>query len=377
MSAITEVGLQYLVKFRSGQDYKHVYDEAGEVPVIGSGGPFATANAHLYDGESVLFGRKGTIDRPRHVKGKFWTVDTMFFTELGEAVDGRWLYYWATTIPYGLYSTDTALPSMTSSTLGRLNVPWVPLPTQKRIADYLDRETGEIDAMLGKMDELTETLEARRATAIDAALSAYPRHRLRFAISLSQTGPFGSQLSAAEYITGGVPLINPSHIKNSQVYPDTAVTVSADKAEQLSRHLLHPGDIVLGRKGEVDKAALVPSDLGPALCGSDSMLIRAQAGTCDSRFLWWFFQSLSCHKQLKGLTVGAAVEGLNQSAIAQLWMPLPPSELEQARIADHLDEVTGKIDQMLAKTAELKALLIERRAALITDVVTGKKQVPR
>lgn len=115
MTDTPTIGLQYLVRLRSGQDYKHVADDAGEIPVIGSGGPFAAASAHLYDGESVLFGRKGTIDRPLHVNGKFWTVDTMFYTELSPAVFGRWLYYWATTIPFSLYSTDTALPSMTSS----------------------------------------------------------------------------------------------------------------------------------------------------------------------------------------------------------------------------------------------------------------------
>ena len=55
-------------------------------------------------------------------------------------------------------------------------------------------------------------------------------------------------------------------------------------------------------------------------------------------------------------------------------VPNPPID-EQRRIADHLDEVTGKIDAMLAKVAELKSLLIERRAALIADVVTGRKKV--
>src|SRR5699024_4637287 len=145
----------------------HVQDDSGGVPVIGSGGPFTTATEHLYDGESVLFGRKGTIDRPIHINGKFWTVDTMFYTELSHYVDGRWLYYWSTTIPFGLYSTDTALPSMTSSTLGRLEVPVLSIQTQRRITDYLDRETSEIDAMIDKLDELDEILRTRRQSAID------------------------------------------------------------------------------------------------------------------------------------------------------------------------------------------------------------------
>ncbi|MCT2997590.1 type I restriction endonuclease subunit S [Propionibacterium freudenreichii] len=155
-----------MVKFRSGQDYKRVSDESGDVPVYGSGGIFATANDYLYHGESVLFGRKGTVDRPLHVNGRFWTIDTMFYTELSEGICGRWLYYWATTIPFSLYSTDTALPSMTSSTLGRLKLPLIDPTEQRRIADHLDEVTGKIDAMLAKVAELKSLLIERRAALI-------------------------------------------------------------------------------------------------------------------------------------------------------------------------------------------------------------------
>lgn len=248
------------------------------------------------------------------------------------------------------------------------------LGTQRAIADYLDRETGEIDAMIAKMDELAETLEVRRLRAIDTILAAHPRHRLRLVIELSQTGPFGTQLLASEYISGGVPLINPTHINRAGISPDGEVSVSVEKAAELSRHLLRPGDIVLGRKGEVDKAALVPEDFPRALCGSDSMLIRADDSVSMPRLLWWFFQSPYCHQQLERMSVGVSVAGLNQVAISQLWMPLPERP-DQPKVVADLDEVTGKIDAMQAKVAELKSLLIERRAALITDVVTGRKAV--
>src|SRR5690242_12909691 len=67
-----------LVDLQNGADYKHVERDEG-YPVIGSGGPFTYASDYLFDGESVLLGRKGTIDKPLYVTGRFWTVDTMYW----------------------------------------------------------------------------------------------------------------------------------------------------------------------------------------------------------------------------------------------------------------------------------------------------------
>ncbi len=78
--------------------------------------------------------------------------------------------------------------------------------------------------------------------------------------------------------------------------------------------------------------------------------------------------------ELGRLSTAAAQPGITASGVGRENIPSIGSD-EQRRIADYLDEVTGKIDAMLAKVAELKSLLIERRAALITDVVTGRKAV--
>lgn len=161
------IPLQYLVRFCNGKDSSSVQSVDGDVPVYGSGGIFAAATAHLYDGESVLFGRKGTLDKPLHVQGRFWTIDTMFYTELGPQVHGKWLYYWATTIPYENFATSTAQPSMTSAVLGRLQVPALPLHEQKHLADVLDQETAKIDSMIMDAEKLKTLLLERRSVLID------------------------------------------------------------------------------------------------------------------------------------------------------------------------------------------------------------------
>ena len=166
-SGAKSVKLAHLVTFRNGQDWKSVESSDGDFPVYGSGGKFGLSSDFLYDGEAVLFGRKGTVNRPIYVNEKFWTVDTMYYAIPNkERCNGKYLYYWATTIPFETITTNTALPSVTSMDLSQLYVPLPPLDVQLRIADYLDRETAEIDSLIAESTKLRELLLKRRSVLI-------------------------------------------------------------------------------------------------------------------------------------------------------------------------------------------------------------------
>ncbi len=131
-----------LVEFQNGSDHKPIEVEDG-YPVYGSGGVFAYASDYMHDGESVLLGRKGTVDRPLYVTGKFWTVDTMYWTHISPDACGKFCYYAATSIPFAYYSTNTALPSMTQSALGAHLMAFPKKEEQVEIADFLERETAK------------------------------------------------------------------------------------------------------------------------------------------------------------------------------------------------------------------------------------------
>ena len=86
----------------SGRDYKHLED--GSIPVYGTGGYMLSVDSYLYDGESVCIGRKGTINKPIFLKGKFWTVDTLFYTHTFRSITPRFCYYLFTTIDWLKYN---------------------------------------------------------------------------------------------------------------------------------------------------------------------------------------------------------------------------------------------------------------------------------
>ncbi len=162
--------LKFLVRIRNGQDYKDV--EAGSgYPVIGSGGQFAYASEFMYEGESVLFGRKGTIDKPLYVNGRFWTVDTMFYTEVSENVFAKFLYYSGLSFPFNYYSTKTALPSMTQQDLGNHPVALPPMNEQKIIVQYIEDESRVVDQAILRTKREIELMREYHTRLISDAVT--------------------------------------------------------------------------------------------------------------------------------------------------------------------------------------------------------------
>lgn len=155
----------------NGRDYKDVEDLEGAYPVFGSGGEFARASSFMFNGESVLLGRKGTIDKPLYINGPFWAVDTMFYTKIAEDAFPKFVYYAALNIPFDRYSTNTALPSMTGENLSSHVIVAPKLDEQTAIAKFLDRETARIDALIAKVKRGINLLKEHRSALITAAVT--------------------------------------------------------------------------------------------------------------------------------------------------------------------------------------------------------------
>lgn len=163
--------LKFMAKIKNGQDHKSVETDEG-YPVIGSGGQFTYASQFTYDQESVLLGRKGTIDRPLYINEPFWTVDTMYYTVISKDILPKYLYYLALTIQFGRYSTNTALPSMTQEHLGNyIFATPKDKSDQDTIANFLDHETAKIDTLIKKQQHLIQLLKEKRQAVISHAVT--------------------------------------------------------------------------------------------------------------------------------------------------------------------------------------------------------------
>jgi type I restriction enzyme S subunit len=144
--------LKSCVDIMNGKDYKDIEINEGGFPVIGSGDEFAKAKNFIYDKPSVLFGRKGTVDKPIYIDSPFWSVDTMFYTIIHKDINPKYLYYSATQIDFSRYATHTAIPSMRQRDLGK-QILFIPsLEEQNAIAAKLDVQCAIIQRLTDEIE---------------------------------------------------------------------------------------------------------------------------------------------------------------------------------------------------------------------------------
>ena len=116
--------LKDLVNINYGKDHKKISN--GNIPVYGTGGLMRYVDKYIYDGNSVLIPRKGSLNNVKFVQGKFWTVDTMFGTKINsEIVLPKYLYYCISKINLAALNVGSAVPSLTVKILNELqfNIP--------------------------------------------------------------------------------------------------------------------------------------------------------------------------------------------------------------------------------------------------------------
>lgn len=167
-----EIGrLKNVLIIRNGRDYKNVEVEYGGYPVYGSGGIFKRSSDYLHNGVSILFGRKGTVDKPLLVNGKFWTVDTMFYSEISRTVDPVYIYYQSLGFPFDKLSTNTALPSMTQEDLLNLSFVIPPYSEQIDISNFIKEYLVKNHYLIEKAESAIQLMQERRTALISAAVT--------------------------------------------------------------------------------------------------------------------------------------------------------------------------------------------------------------
>ncbi|WP_278035175.1 restriction endonuclease subunit S [Flavobacterium nitratireducens] len=162
--------LEEVLQFGSGQDYKHL--SRGEIPVYGTGGLMTFVNNYLYNGDSVGIGRKGTIDKPVFLSGKFWTVDTLFYTHSFVNSFPKFIYYKFLMIPWKEFNEASGVPSLNKNTLGKINIS-IPqtLEEQKAIATALS----DVDTLIANLEKLITKKKAIKQGAMQQLLT--PPHK--------------------------------------------------------------------------------------------------------------------------------------------------------------------------------------------------------
>ena len=288
------------------------------------------------------------------------------------------------------------LVHVTKGELGGVEIPAVSLPEQQSIATYLDRKTKQIDGLIKKKQNQIDLLLEQRTAVINEAVTKglnpkakmkdsgiewigeIPAHwnvgQLKHVAASIQTGPFGSQLHAEDYIDDGIPVINPSNMENGKIIHSRKCCVDDLMYEHLIKHRLSEGDVVFARRGEMGRCALVTDVEDGWLCGTGSLRLRLNNSRVIPSYIAQFLSTEASINWLKLESVGTTMDNLNTDIMARIPVIIPPKD-EQQQIVSHVDYTIYQFDFLMTKEERLIELLQEYRTSLISEVVTGKVDV--
>ncbi|EFC2162657.1 restriction endonuclease subunit S [Escherichia coli] len=164
--------LSDLARIRNGKDHKSLSE--GEFPVYGSGGIMRYVDTYAYNKPSVLIPRKGSLGNLFFIDVPFWTVDTIFYTEIDEAqIRPKYLYYFLTTVGLGEMNQAGGVPSQTQSVLNKLKIP-IPCPDNPEKSLAIQ---SEIVRILDKFDTLTNSITEGLPREIELRQKQYEYYR--------------------------------------------------------------------------------------------------------------------------------------------------------------------------------------------------------
>ena len=148
-----EATLGEVLKVRHGKSQRAVEVASGKYPILATGGQIGWASTPLYSKPSVLIGRKGTIDRPQYQEQPFWTVDTLFYTEISTSADPRFLYYAFLTIDWRSMNEASGVPSLSSTRVEGVEIDLPDLEEQAAIRKALDDSENEIELLKARLSK--------------------------------------------------------------------------------------------------------------------------------------------------------------------------------------------------------------------------------
>lgn len=362
-----------------------------------------TSAAWLIKEPHVLYSMYATVGKPIINRIACATNQAIIALKASEAIEQEFLFYQLLFIRPQVYkfTSQTTQSNLNASSVRQLPI-WYPKSkaTQRKISAILtsiDTAIEKTEALIAKYQQIKVGLmhdlftrgvlpngqlrppreqapELYQETAVGWIPRAWGVARLETILRKSgghlQTGPFGSQLHAHEYQTGGIPVVMPQDINEGKIGTESIARISEKRALSLAKHQLKIGDIIIARRGELSRAAAVSEDEQGWLCGTGCFLLRLGRTDLNHFFFSHIYRYDYIQRQIAGTQVGTTMPSLNNSVMGRVFFPCPTPN-EQKEISNRLSNAETEVNNLRNHAEKLKL----QKLGLMQDLLTGKVAV--
>lgn len=356
-----------ILKIGSGKDYKHL--ENGDIPVYGTGGYMLSVNEYLYDGESVCIGRKGTIDKPVLLSGKFWTVDTLFYTHSFNESIPKFVYAIFQRINWKEHNEASGVPSLSKNTIESIKINIPSKPEQEKIASFLT----VVDAKIEQLTCKDKLLQKYKKSAMQKLFS----QELRFKADDGSEYPEWEEKKLEEVtqsIKNGLSLNqntenNGYKVTRIETISDTTININkvgyATTNLDISNYKLEIGDMLFSNINSVKhigKIAYVDKDYD-LYHGMNLLNIKVNQINNNSKFIYYLLTSEKYKNHFETICNQAVSQAsINQTDLKKVKLFLPQID-EQTKIANFLSAIDEKclhVKHQLEQTKQFKKALLQQ-----------------
>ncbi|PMB98994.1 restriction endonuclease subunit S [Brevibacterium luteolum] len=350
----------------------------GSIPYWGANSIQDYVNRAKVNRPTVLLGEDGApfYDRGKsvafYVNEPIWPNNHIHVLFPNANVDGRWLAYALNAVDYSVVITGSTRDKLTQKAMMSIELLTPGFRGQRAIADYLDQETAQIDALVAKQEELIELLRERRRAEIVSTIDGMDTNRASLRHFTRVVSGSGFPVEVQGQVGLEFPFFKVKDLRSSDgsgLLSPPGDSISRETARDLRAAIIPRGSLVFAKVG----AALLLGRVG-ALPMDACIDNNMSALIFDSSFDPAFARYLMLTFDFRQFVQPGPVPSLNMDGLREFHVPVPEMRL-QVEVAARLDEQISRIDTLIAKAEEHIALAKERRSALITAAVTGQIDV--
>jgi len=330
MSEWKETTLGDILEIKYGKDHKALND--GNYPCLGSGGIMRFVDSFLYDDESILIPRKGTLNNIIYQNSPFWTVDTMFWSVINKSkVLPKYLFYQLTLIDFNNLNVGSAVPSLTVPVISQIEITLPPLPKQKAIAQVLSSLDDKID-LLHRQNKTLEAIaeDLFRQWFIEEAQEDWEEVCLEDITQRITDGSHYSPPTTEE----GMPMASVKDMYDWGINKDTCRRISYEDYKKLVDADCRPltNDILIAKDGSYLKHVfVVEQDLDIVILSSIAIL--RPNFKMHPILLALFLKQPSTLDQLENIVTGAVIPRIVLKDFRKFQLLLPPKNIQERAVS--------------------------------------------
>lgn len=306
------------------------------------------SSAKMIPPNTLLVAMYGSIGKLGITGIECCTNQAIAFAKKMHGVTTKYMFYYMAMMKSKLISKGKGgtQKNISQTVLNSLDVIVPPMKEQQRIVTRIEELFSQLDSGVETLKKAKEQLKVYRQAVLKEAFAfrLSDMIEIREIVDDIRIGPFGTMLHKSDYIDNGVPVINPQHIKNLSIVESNRITVSNDKAKELSAYRLKCNDIIMGRRGEMGRAAAITEREYGWICGTGSILFRLKPDY-DAVFFAQILSSPDVIHYLEAKATGTTMKNLNEEIVKHI--PVPNiTKHEQQKITNMLDSKLSVCDSI-------------------------------